>query len=125
MILCGCAKPDDGRKQTTPLTGEVYVDNQPAAGVHVKFHEVKGMDTANPTVSATITNDAGKFAASTYDEGDGVPEGEYTVTFEWSELNKFSMQYEGDKLNGKYSNPEKSDRRVKVANGKPTDLGRI
>jgi hypothetical protein len=125
MLVCGCSKTDDGRKPTSPVTGEVYVDGQPAAGVHVKFHDVKGFDAANPTVSASMTDESGHFSASTYDQGDGVPAGDYTVTFEWGELNKFSMQYSGDKLKGKYSDPEKTEHRITVTDGSSTDMGRI
>lgn len=124
--LCGCSNNTDlGRKPTSPVTGEVYVDSQPAAGVLVKFHDVKGFDTANPTESATMTDENGKFAVSTYDEGDGVPAGEYQVTFEWGELNKFTMQYSGDKLKGKYADPKKSAHRITVTDGGANDMGRV
>jgi hypothetical protein len=127
VLLCSCSEErDPSWKETYPVTGEVYVDGQPVEGLYVQLHPVAGVDTTNPTFSGAMTDKDGKFAISTYEEGDGVPAGEYTLTFMWGQLNLFSMQYGGpDKLNNKYNDPKTSSFRVSVANGEPTDLGRI
>lgn len=123
--LCSCGKQQYA-KQTFPVTGEVYVDGKPADNLAVHCHDVKGMDKQNPTTSTAFTDPQGKFKISTYETGDGVPEGEYKLTFFWGQMNLFSMSYGGpDKLNKRYDDPEKSEHRVTVQNGKPTDLGRI
>ena len=80
---------------------------------------------AEPTLTATRTDENGKFSASTYDAGDGAPEGEYSVTFEWNKLNTVSMSFDGDKLDGKYNDPKKSTFKIKVEDGKPADMGKI
>jgi 5-hydroxyisourate hydrolase-like protein (transthyretin family) len=125
-LITSCGPKGAPRKETFPVTGEVVVDGQPAATVQVTLTDVKGIDTDMPTFSSAMTNDQGKFAVSTYDLGDGVPEGEYVVTFMWGELNLFSMQYGGpDKLKDKYSDPAKSQFKITVEKGKPADMGRI
>jgi len=129
-ILCGglsivgsCSKPSN-RKATWPVKGVVVVDGKEANGVTIDLHNVNGMDPAQPTISSAITNETGKFAVSTYDAGDGAPEGEYRLTFKWGEFNAVARSMTGDKLNGKYSDSEKSEIRVKVEK-KPVDMGRV
>ena len=73
-----------------------------------------------------MTDVEGKFAISTYQSGDGLPEGEYALTFMWGQLNLISKSYGGpDKLNGRYLNAQTSEHRVTVEAGDPIDLGRI
>jgi hypothetical protein len=84
------------------------------------------MDTSKPSVSSTFTGDDGQFSISTYEKGDGVPEGEYILTFMWGKRNVITTSYGGpDKLKGKYSDPKKSGHKITVRAGEPTDLGRI
>lgn len=121
---CGPVKPD--RKATYPVTGLVLVDGKPGPAIKVELTDVKGIDREQPTVSHTFTGTDGKFAISTYENGDGVPEGDYILTFYWGELHPLSMQYGGeDKLKNRYSDPEKSTFKVKVEKDKPVDLGTI
>jgi hypothetical protein len=121
-----CSSSDTNRKETFPLTGKVLVDGQPVGLIQVALHDTAGVDTENPTFSMTYTKDDGTFALSTYDEGDGVPAGDYAVTFMWGQLNMLSMQYGGpDKLKGKYSDPKKTPFKIKVEKGKPADLGTV
>jgi len=126
LLSCSCGEKTPNRKPTFPVTGEVYVDGQPAAQLQVTCHDVKGIDTADPTVSAALTDQHGKFAVSTYQSGDGVPEGEYVLTCVWGKFDLISKSYGGaDKLKGRYSDPQKSAWRFRVEAGKPTDLGCI
>jgi 5-hydroxyisourate hydrolase-like protein (transthyretin family) len=124
--LCSCGQEDQSRKKTYPVTGQVYVDGEPASNVAVTAHNVSGMDTQNPTLSSAFTQEDGTFQISTYESSDGVPEGEYVLTFRWGKWDLISGQYGGpDKLNNRYSDPNKSEVRFKVEEGEPTDLGRI
>jgi hypothetical protein len=126
VALASCSREDANRKSTYPVTGELYVDGKPAASVLVTLHDLAGVDESQPTFSTTFTGDDGRFSLSTYEEGDGVPEGEYAVTFFWGELNPISLQYGGeDKLTGRYNDPKNPPVKVKVEAGKPTDLKRI
>lgn len=125
-LITSCGPKGPPRKETYPVTGEVVVDGKPAASLQVTLTDVKGMDAQMPTFSSAMTDDAGKFAVSTYEQADGVPAGDYTVTFTWGELNLFSMRYGGpDKLNDKYRDPKTSTFKITVEKGKPTDMGRI
>ncbi|MHB8973049.1 MAG: hypothetical protein ACYC3X_06960 [Pirellulaceae bacterium] len=124
--LTACGPQGPPRKETFPVTGEVVVDGRPAAALQVTLTDLKGMDKQMPTYSSAMTDDNGKFAVSTYKQADGVPEGDYAVTFVWGELNLFSMQYGGpDKLKDKYNDPKKSTFQIKVVKGKPADMGRL
>ena len=126
VCLCSCGKDEGNRKATVPVSGEVYVDDEPASGVAVVFQDVQGIDKQNPTQSSTFTDADGKFSISTYNDGDGAPEGEYVLTFSWREINMMTMRPGGpDKLNDRYSDPAKSEFRVTVQKGEPIDLGRI
>jgi len=126
LLLCSCAEEGPVRKETYPVTGEVYVDGQPAADVAVTCNDVKGLDTEMPTTSSGVTDQNGRFQISTYESSDGVPPGEYTLTFMWGQRNLMTMSYGGpDKLNGRYSDPKASEVRFTVESGKPADLGQI
>ena len=126
LWFCSCGEKMPDRKETFPVTGEVYVDGQPAAQLQVACHDVKGLDAAAPTVSSALTGPDGKFAISTYQSADGVPAGEYLLTFAWGTFNMISKSYGGpDKLKGRYADHQKSQHRFTVESGKPTDLGRI
>ncbi len=125
VLFCSCNSRDPNWKETFPATGEVYVDGQPAARLRVTCVDVNGMDKENPTTSSATTDEEGKFEISTYEKGDGLPEGEYALTFMWGELNSISGYGGPDKLKNKYSDPKKSEHKFTVEEGKPTDLGRI
>lgn len=118
-----CSSRPSDWKETYPVTGVVFVDGKAAKELNVTLHPVT--DDGEATMSSTFTDAEGKFSLSTYAEGDGVPEGEYIATFSWGTLNMISMAYEHDRLKGKYANREKSEHRVTVKAGVPTDLGRI
>ena len=125
-FLCSCSGEDPNWKETYPVTGEVYVDGAPADQLAVRCTDVNGLDQEQPTISSAFTDEAGKFEISTYETGDGVPEGDYILTFEWGQWNLISGSYGGpDKLDKKYLDPKKSEHKFTVVKGKPTDLGRI
>lgn len=116
-------------KETSGLTGQVFVDGAPvpaASPLKVECHNVAGIDQTHPTVSSALTGEDGKFEISTYKAGDGVPAGEYVLTFVWGRMDLISASYGGpDKLGGAYSDPGKSEFKVVVVEGEPTDLGKI
>jgi hypothetical protein len=129
ILFVGCEKKRGDRKETTRVTGQVYVDGVPVPAkepLKILCHNVAGMDKEQPYVSQALTGEDGKFEISTYEKGDGIPAGEYVLTFMWGKMNFFSNSYGGpDKLKGRYKDPKKSEHRLTVEAGKPTDLGRI
>lgn len=128
VLLSSCGEETDpNRKPTFPVTGKVTVDGAaPSSPVKVECHNINGMDKEKPTFSRSMTEDGGAFSLSTYVTGDGVPEGEYVLTFEWVEWNAFSNSYGGhDKLNGRYKDPKTSKVQLKVDGSGSVDLGTI
>ena len=126
LLFCSCGEEGPPREETYPVTGEVYVDGQPASGLQVTCHGVEALETGTGWVCKGTTSEEGKFEINTYEMGDGVPEGEYVLTFMWGKFNAASRRYAGpDKLNDRYSDPKTSEHRFTVEAGKPTDLGRF
>lgn len=113
----GCQDDTTGveRVATTPVRGQVLVDGKPPGSpIAVRCYRVGGLDTENPTVSSTFTNEDGTFEIGTYEASDGVPAGKYVLTFQWGEMNLISRQYSGDKFNGRYNDPKTSPFLIEV-----------
>lgn len=113
--LAGCGDgPKGGPRITTyPIEGVVTVDGVPTEQIQVICHPVG--ESKVPTGSAAYTDAEGKFSIGTYESGDGAPAGEYKLTFMWGKINLMTGRYEGpDKLNGRYSDVEKSTFEVTV-----------
>lgn len=131
LLFAAACSDDEGpyRKDTTKVTGRVLVDGNPAEMLRVMCHDVNGMDQEHPSLSSTLTAEDGTFEIATYEAGDGVPAGDYTLTFMWGQLNLMAGTYGGpDKLNGRYSDPEASEHEFTVSTGddaEPIDLGTI
>jgi 5-hydroxyisourate hydrolase-like protein (transthyretin family) len=126
LSITSCSKTDPNRKVTVPVSGEVYVDGQPAARLQVQCHPLEGMDKEQPTITQAITGDDGKFQLATYEAGDGAPLGEYKLTFAWQDFSVIAASFSGpDKLMGRYNDPKSSEVTLTVEEGAPIDLGRI
>jgi hypothetical protein len=126
--LASCSEEEPFRKETVAVTGQVLVDGQPPASpVQIQCHSLQGLDSEHPTFSQTVTGENGSFAISTYESGDGVPPGEYVLTFAWQEFNVISMSYGGpDKFGNQYSDSKTSEFKLSVASGsEPIDMGQI
>jgi 5-hydroxyisourate hydrolase-like protein (transthyretin family) len=124
VLMVGCGPSGPQRVPTYPVKGVVLVDGQPAAGVAIRCIPMGERDRSIPETAA-FTREDGSFQLSTYEQSDGVPEGEYALTFQWGEMNLITRSYVGDKLKGKYADPQNSPVRFKVEKGKPIDLGKI
>ena len=121
VLLCSCGPKGPPRKETFPVTGIVYVDGQPAADLAIDCISLGEVDKTTPSHSQATTDKDGKFAFDTYQKSDGVPAGEYVLTFLWGKLNLMTMSYGGpDKLKGRYSDPKKSEHKFTVEKGKQT-----
>lgn len=126
LISAGCQKSAPaGRKPTVPVRGKVIVDGQPAEMVSVACNPVEGIDTKNPTITSTVTGKDGVFQLMTYETGDGVPEGKYRLTFEWTAISPLKRSAPEDKLGGRYRDPARSEFPLDVKPGEPIDLGEI
>lgn len=123
---CGPTGPQGGpRVETVRVTGTVMVDGAPAGFLQVSAVAKDGAG-AVPMNSTALTAGNGTFSLSTYESGDGVPPGDYTLTFVWGEMNLMNGQYSGDKLEGRYADAAKSEVTLTIAAGaEPKDLGTI
>ena len=125
-IAVGCSPQGPPRTPTYPVTGQVFVDGQPAADLAVFFTNTNGVDKKEPTYSTANTDADGKFKVSTYETGDGIPEGTYSVTFMWGQMNLMTMSYGGpDKLDGRYNDPATSQFKVTVKRGERAEMGKL
>jgi hypothetical protein len=126
LLACGgCGESGPTRLETFPVVGKVLVDGEPAGFLAVNCVLQSAADKEHPTESKCLTENDGRFKIATYVSGDGVPEGDYVLTFQWGELNLFTHSYDGDKLNGRYRDPATSPIKFTVIRGEPTDLGEI
>jgi hypothetical protein len=103
---------------THPAKGVITYQGQPVAGAFVALHPKEAAKPEAPTPTAIVQSD-GSFAVTTYDAGDGLPEGEYVVTVQWRK----AVKQGGDYLPGpnllpaKYGRPDTSDVVVRVSAG--------
>jgi hypothetical protein len=124
IVFSACGpKPPANLKETFPVKGKVLVDGQPAAMLMIDCVAAAGIDKANPSLATAMTEKDGTFSLSTYKAGDGVPEGDYVLIFQWVTLNRFQTpsnnNQEVDKLNGRYTDPQTSTVKFSVKKGQP------
>ena len=124
-ICGGCGQPQSDRKETYPVRGDVLVDGEPVENLAVICILLSEADKEHPTQSQCFTQKDGSFEIGTYESKDGVPAGEYALTFRWGAWNLLSHSYEGDKLNDRYTDPKKTAAKFTVKEGEPTELGEI
>lgn len=128
VMFAGCGRSeltDPNELPTFPVTGKVMVDGKPVAMIRVVAH-----DAAEPprpfNEPKGFTKDDGSFSLTTFRDGDGVPAGEYNLTFQYGTMAMvMGRQYQGDKFKGKYMKAAESKFKLTVTEGQPTDLGTI
>ncbi len=130
LVVGACGSKTDNRKKTFPVVGKLLIDGKPVEQVAVYCMPVDGLDKENPTSTSAFTDADGRFEFNTYEKGDGVPEGNYVLTFKWGKFNLVTADYGGDKFKGKYLDPKKSEFKITVSadksvDGKPIDVGTI
>ena len=128
LVLAGCsAEEKPFRKVVVPVKGRITVDGMaPSTPIKIDCHNTGAADKEHPSASSGLTGDNGEFALSTYETGDGVPEGEYALTYFWGQFNLVSMSYGGkDQLKRKYLKPDDSITKFTAKDGSPIDLGEI
>ena len=105
-MAVGCSESHDGFN-TYPVSGTVTVDGQPAFGAKVVLigTEDKFNEKGSPIPTATVEDD-GTFRLTSFEVGDGAPDGDYRVIIIWEDEAPEGADPEGfeptDKLGGKY-----------------------
>jgi len=125
----GCTQ---GKPPVVPAGGKVmYKGTTPAVGALVVFHpasyEIEKQIGGKPF--GRVRED-GSFTLTTYEEGDGAPEGEYGVTIDWRGLpgddkGKLVLSSEGSetksvgplRIHPKYANPQQPFTSVTIKKG--------
>jgi hypothetical protein len=130
LACCACGSKGPKGMERDPVfkvTGVILVDGKPEAQISVACVRPKGAQptgTSAPINPSGTTDPEGNFSIGTYESNDGVPNGEYDLTFAWGQIGLISGRYEGDRFKGKYKDPAKSEHKVTV-DGEPIDLGTI
>jgi len=124
LTLAACSKPAEGppRLPTSPVSGVVQIDGKPGVMVEVRCLPEEGSSEIKHEVTA-MTGEDGKFVLGTYEAGDGLPAGTYTLTFSAMEMG-MTMK---DTLKGRYADPKKSKHKATVTGDvdEKVDLGTI
>lgn len=133
-LLSGCGEKAEPMKRdaVSKVTGTVLIDGKAEPAVAVRLARADGAagtpGSPQTLMPSAFTDAAGKFSIGTYDkgaEGDGAPNGKYVLIFQWGTFNLLGGgRYEGDKFNGKYADPKKSEFKVEVA-GQPVEVPTI
>lgn len=129
VMGAGCSKGDAPRVPTQPARGQVLFDGKPLSGALVVLHRPgvatsetstdKSKQKATPPTARGLTDSEGRYALTTYDTGDGVPEGEYAVTVVQRPAQKVGESYEQgpNVLPPRYASPATTDLKVRIAAG--------
>jgi len=124
--LAGCGG-NNGQLDTYPVTGEVHINGQPAAGCIVTFVPL-APELKSIVMPGGKTDENGRFQLTTYETNDGAPAGEYGVTLRWEATKKWPGREAElridpvapigpDRLKGQFSSPEKSKLTAIVSEG--------
>jgi hypothetical protein len=115
-----CGKTS-GRTKVYPAQGKVLVRGTPAGGATVVFYPAGEAKTPGVPAPQGTTDSQGVFKLSSYEAGDGAPEGEYKVSIIWPEPLppnvRESAEGPKDRLGSRYSDPQKSKLAAKVEKG--------
>lgn len=116
ILGCGEAKPD--RVAVYPASGKVTLKGQPTHGAQIILHPKSVLGEDVPSPRGHVDKD-GHFQLSTFDGGDGAPEGEYIVTLRWYKLVKQGADVVAgpNVIPAKFTKPESSNITVRIAAG--------
>ena len=111
LMAGGCSRGEVRVPTFAASGGLLAADEQPIANALVVLHPVDASSTA-PKPRATTDGD-GRFELTTYETGDGAPEGDFVVTVEqW--LRDDPNEAPKNKLPGAWSRPDSSSIRVAI-----------
>ena len=115
LLVTTSCKKSDGRLPVYPVKGRVLIDGNPQKDVIISFWPGKIEKDLHAYCPSGRTDENGYFQLSTYNENDGAPAGDYTVTIEWPVgFNAISNQWHGDHLQGKYNDQNASEIKLRI-----------
>lgn len=121
--ICGCGDESEPRVTVAPVTGTVTFRDEPAAGAQVVLHP-RGHALPDGTAATGVVQADGRFGASIYSDGEGVPPGDYVVTVQWFKVvdSPGGAGRGPNVLPKQYADPDATPLKVSVAAGSPTDI---
>src|SRR5262245_3357070 len=108
LLAASCGRSDFHK--VYPVKGKVLVNGQPAGECIVTLNRTFDDNHPRRVTHYGMTNEHGEFQVTSYNAGDGAPEGEYIVTIEWRERSGvLKNNFEGiDRLGGAYAKPDQT-----------------
>ena len=102
VAVAGCSSSPRPVEVHT-VSGRIVYDSKPAAGVQVFLFPMSAPTVPQiPSNPRGVTGDDGRFHISTYQEGDGAPEGTYRVVLYWPGKAEPGEEWDSDRLMGWY-----------------------
>jgi 5-hydroxyisourate hydrolase-like protein (transthyretin family) len=125
VVGCSSERKPANELKVVPVTGVVLVDGQPTAGIKIKMYS-KTTDREKRAFPRGVTDEEGRFHAWTYRVNDGVPPGEYVVTYiDHSQANP-AVRENPDGFRGRYADRNNKEHVITVPDSdEPFDLGEI
>lgn len=122
LCFLGCLLAGCSASGLNSVTGEIFVDGNPAEGALVIFHPLNSEAKFESGYPRGITDAQGRFQLSTEGTNDGAPEGNYAVIVIWHAGSPADEEREEtatppDRLQGKYATPELSPLRAEIKSG--------
>ncbi|MFO0917721.1 MAG: hypothetical protein U0872_05325 [Planctomycetaceae bacterium] len=131
--LASCSQghkgPEIKKYPVTPVKGSVMIDGEPQAGVIIRCIPTGAFDYPglSPETLGATTNEQGQYTLGTYEPADGVPAGEYALTFIWPTRSlrpstRDGAELKNDRLKGKYAKAKGSPLKITVEEGSPQEV---
>ena len=125
LLLCaGCSQKPSWQVEVHPAKGTCWINGEPAHRAKMIWFSKNGPIDKRETIPHAIVQEDGTFQVTTYEENDGVPEGEYDVILYWLD-NPWEAKA-ADRLRGRYGKPESPLKTITIVPGEnelePIDL---
>lgn len=113
----GCAEAKPERTPVFPVKGTITFKGQPIPGALIALHPKSPVE-GTPQPRANVTKE-GALEVSTYDGGDGAPEGDYVLTVKWYKPIKSGQDIVSgpNVIPAKYARQESSNLTISVKPG--------
>lgn len=122
-LVVGCS---EAKVPVVPVSGKITVNKEVPVGAEIVLH-AKGHTLPEGVSPVGRVAEDGTFQVSIYEQGEGVPAGEYVATVQWFKIGKAAAGEDPvvkDVVPKKYRDPKTSPIAVTVKN-EPTQLDPI
>jgi hypothetical protein len=117
LVLASCqGRPGLEKLPLQEVTGSVTYKGKPAANliVYLTPSSSSGVWQRLPMAPRARVQEDGTFTFSTYEKGDGIPAGEYSVFFRWADGHRPADKAEADRFEARYGAEQKKPRKVTI-----------